>query len=264
MLLTSALVVPDIARANLALERAENVSTLSFCTISTSGLIGIALARFLGQTWRLTPGQWRATIVFGLCQNALYLGLNFVAMQTVEASLASIIASTTDSAADADERLGYYASYNVSDAWIAYFEGSHSSEDDEWLLGASYTTTSGLNLTAEYFYNSSGIDDEIPEELIELIDLADFIQSVPNREAFSREHYMLLQAYQNDIFGKLDLLLRYTYNLDDHSRSLLGHLELDLNDYASFFTSATLNSSGGGELDSLREYWVQAGIELTF
>ena len=59
-----------------------------------SGLIGIVLARFLGQTWRLTPGQWRATIVFGLCQNALYLGLNFVAMQTVEASLASIIAST--------------------------------------------------------------------------------------------------------------------------------------------------------------------------
>ncbi len=59
-----------------------------------SGLIGIALARCLGQSWRLTAGQWRATIVFGLFQNALYLGLNFVAMQTVEASLASIIAST--------------------------------------------------------------------------------------------------------------------------------------------------------------------------
>ena len=59
-----------------------------------SGLIGIALARCLGQSWRLTAEQWRATIVFGLCQNALYLGLNFVAMQTVEASLASIIAST--------------------------------------------------------------------------------------------------------------------------------------------------------------------------
>lgn len=59
-----------------------------------SGLIGIAIARALGQSWRLTPAQWRATIIFGLCQNALYLGLNFVAMQTVEASLASIIAST--------------------------------------------------------------------------------------------------------------------------------------------------------------------------
>ncbi len=33
-------------------------------------------------------------MVFGICQNALYLGLNFVAMQTVQASLAAIIAST--------------------------------------------------------------------------------------------------------------------------------------------------------------------------
>lgn len=33
-------------------------------------------------------------MLFGVCQNALYLGLNFVAMQTVEASLAAIIASS--------------------------------------------------------------------------------------------------------------------------------------------------------------------------
>ncbi len=59
-----------------------------------SGLIGIAIARMLGQTWRLTPGQWKATIVFGICQNALYLGLNFVEMQSIEDCLASIIAST--------------------------------------------------------------------------------------------------------------------------------------------------------------------------
>ncbi|ETA49685.1 DMT family transporter [Ponticoccus alexandrii] len=59
-----------------------------------SGLIAVALARAMGQTWRLTRGQWRATILFGICQNALYLGFNFVAMQWVEASLAAIIAST--------------------------------------------------------------------------------------------------------------------------------------------------------------------------
>lgn len=58
-----------------------------------SGLIGVAIARALGQTWHLTRDQWRATIIFGICQNAIYLGLNFYAMQTVEASLASIIAS---------------------------------------------------------------------------------------------------------------------------------------------------------------------------
>ncbi|KPP80979.1 MAG: putative permease, DMT superfamily [Rhodobacteraceae bacterium HLUCCO07] len=59
-----------------------------------SGLIGVAIALALGQTLRLTRAQWRATIIFGICQNALYLGLNFVAMQWIEAGLASIIAST--------------------------------------------------------------------------------------------------------------------------------------------------------------------------
>ncbi|WP_299298829.1 DMT family transporter [uncultured Tateyamaria sp.] len=59
-----------------------------------AGVIGVAVARALGQSWHLTRDQWRATLVFGLCQNAIYLGLNFVAMQTIEASLASIIAST--------------------------------------------------------------------------------------------------------------------------------------------------------------------------
>ncbi len=58
-----------------------------------SGMIGVAIARAMGQSWTLTRDQWRATIIFGICQNAIYLGLNFYAMQTVEASLASIIAS---------------------------------------------------------------------------------------------------------------------------------------------------------------------------
>jgi drug/metabolite transporter (DMT)-like permease len=58
-----------------------------------SGLIGVLLARALGQSWHLTSRQWGAVLIFGLCQNALYLGLNFIAMQQVEASLAAIIAS---------------------------------------------------------------------------------------------------------------------------------------------------------------------------
>lgn len=59
-----------------------------------SGVIAVGIAAAMGQSWRLTSSQWRATVLFGICQNALYLGLNFVAMQTVEASLAAIIAST--------------------------------------------------------------------------------------------------------------------------------------------------------------------------
>ncbi|MGP9803483.1 DMT family transporter [Paracoccus sp. NSM] len=60
-----------------------------------SGGIGVLIALAMGQTWRtLTAPQWRAVIVLGLCQNALYLGLNWVAMQWIEAGLASIIAAT--------------------------------------------------------------------------------------------------------------------------------------------------------------------------
>ena len=58
-----------------------------------SGLIGIGLAFLLGQNARLSRAQWRSVVIFGICQNALYLGFNFVAMTRVEAGLASIIAS---------------------------------------------------------------------------------------------------------------------------------------------------------------------------
>lgn len=79
--------------ARIIVQDAPPLASLSL-RFMASGLIGIAIAKALGQHWKLTPGQWRAVFVFGLCQNALYLGLNFVAMQTIEASLASIIAST--------------------------------------------------------------------------------------------------------------------------------------------------------------------------
>lgn len=59
-----------------------------------SGLIALAIGRALGQRLPRTRAQWIAVGVFGLCQNALYLGLNFFAMQTIEASLAAVIAST--------------------------------------------------------------------------------------------------------------------------------------------------------------------------
>lgn len=79
--------------ARIIVQAAPPLTTLGLRFL-VSGLLGIVIARMLGQSWRLTRAQWRATIVFGICQNALYLGLNFVAMQYIEASLAAIIAST--------------------------------------------------------------------------------------------------------------------------------------------------------------------------
>lgn len=59
-----------------------------------SGVIAVIVARAMGASFRLAPAQWRSVAVFGLLQNAAYLGLNFVAMQWVEASLAVIIAAS--------------------------------------------------------------------------------------------------------------------------------------------------------------------------
>ena len=68
--------------------------TVSAARFFIAGLVTLAIARALGQSLRLSPAQWRLTILIGVCQNALYLGLNFVAMQTIEASLAAIVASS--------------------------------------------------------------------------------------------------------------------------------------------------------------------------
>ena len=59
-----------------------------------SGALALIIALWLKQTFKLTKKQLQATVVFGVCQNTIYLGLNFVAMQWIEASLAAIIASS--------------------------------------------------------------------------------------------------------------------------------------------------------------------------
>lgn len=78
--------------ARIIVAAAPPLSALAL-RFALSGAIGVGLAFAMGQRVRLTPSQWRAVIIFGICQNALYLGFNFVAMQWIEASLAAIIAS---------------------------------------------------------------------------------------------------------------------------------------------------------------------------
>jgi len=79
--------------ARVIVEYAPPLSALALRFL-ISGLIGVCIAFALGQSARLSRRQWLNVIVFGICQNAIYLGLNFIAMRTIEASLAAIIAST--------------------------------------------------------------------------------------------------------------------------------------------------------------------------
>ena len=79
--------------ARIIVADAPPVTTLAVRFL-ISGLLGIAIAAALGQKISLTRGQWISVVVFGISQNALYLGLNFIAMQWIEAGFASIIASS--------------------------------------------------------------------------------------------------------------------------------------------------------------------------
>jgi probable blue pigment (indigoidine) exporter len=81
------------ATAHIIVAEVPPFTTLAV-RFAIAGILAVTVARLLGQSWRLTAMQTRSVIVFGLCQNALYLGLNFVALQWVPASLAAIIASS--------------------------------------------------------------------------------------------------------------------------------------------------------------------------
>ena len=68
-----------------------SVSALRFLI---AGLLACAIAYAIGQRPKFTKSQWRGIFIFGICQNAIYLGFFFVAMTRLEASFASIIASS--------------------------------------------------------------------------------------------------------------------------------------------------------------------------
>jgi drug/metabolite transporter (DMT)-like permease len=60
---------------------------------AVSGIAAVALAAALGQRLPRDRRVWLLILVFGICQNSLYLGLNFLAMTRVPAGLAAIVAS---------------------------------------------------------------------------------------------------------------------------------------------------------------------------
>ena len=67
--------------------------TVSSIRFFVAGTVAVTIAYLMGQRITFSRRIVRSITVFGLCQNAIYLGLFFIAMQTLEAGFASIIAS---------------------------------------------------------------------------------------------------------------------------------------------------------------------------
>lgn len=58
-----------------------------------TGSLGLLLANLFCEKISLTKKEWYSLVAFGLCQNTVYLGCNFIAMGSIDAFLAVIIAS---------------------------------------------------------------------------------------------------------------------------------------------------------------------------
>jgi hypothetical protein len=176
---------------------------------------------------------------------------------------ASLIASYRDEAGRnsddlAKARVGYYAGYNLTDRLLGYFEGSSSEDDSENLLGLSYTTPLGPTMVVEYFHNSNGSNTDIRQLLLRP-------DEVDWREALFRRNYLLLQAYQRNLWGRFDYVVRWVTSPDDHSHSANVQLDLGVSDMITLFTVATAGiGDDGDEAVAARDYQVMAGVEIAF
>ena len=78
--------------AKIAVEYAPPFFLL-FLRFFLSGLLAIAIAKYLGQSISFKKKDWFSIVAFGVLQNCVYLGLIFLALTRIEANVSVIIAS---------------------------------------------------------------------------------------------------------------------------------------------------------------------------
>lgn len=147
--------------------------------------------------------------------------------------------------------------------------------------GCSYTMESGATFTLEYFFNSPGYNDDeaelyetlrtraadafySPEPLQNLSQMTLKQTLYPNLR-FLRRNYITFQYYQVEIRDVLDLMLRYTYNIDDSSSMLIPVVQYDIgNNLQVFLVGNQHFGSKNSEFRSLIDYSYMIGLEFTF
>jgi hypothetical protein len=148
-------------------------------------------------------------------------------------------------------------------------------------LGASYTLEIGPTLTVEYTHNSAGYDDDEAdryyalrrsasetfnaEEPLRSLSRFTLSQTLDPKLRLLRKNYILLQYLQVQIWDALDVVLRYTYNLDDNSSQFNPVIEYFAADNLELFLVGAQNfGSKDSEFGSLVDFSWMFGMEFTF
>ncbi len=208
--------------------------------------------------------------------------------------------------------LGAYAGWTVSDGLFLYGEGNVQKgssalypaevtgaqfdvpilmepvkDDDDslqtlMLLGATYTTVTGVALTAEFLLNTAGYSDSEAELYLEFRELAATALSFPDENiqnlgrlglaqtldpglTYLRKHYLMLQYQQSGIRDVLSVVFRYTYNLDDDSSQFIPIVQYDISDYLQLFLVVRHNfGPKNTEFRSPFDYGYQLGLQYSF
>ncbi|MBC2694295.1 MAG: hypothetical protein HF982_03270 [Desulfobacteraceae bacterium] len=150
------------------------------------------------------------------------------------------------------------------------------------LLGGSYTLEAGPTLTLEYVFNSTGYDEKEAELYYELRDEASqafyspysgvaeiaqllLIQTLDTKLKLLRKNYFMLQYQHSQIRDVLNLIFRYTYNINDYSSHFVSIVEYDVGDHTQLFLIGNQNfGSKDTEFRSIVEYSWMFGLEYTF
>ena len=150
------------------------------------------------------------------------------------------------------------------------------------LLGGSYTLEVGPTLTLEYVFNSAGYDESEAELYYELRDESSqafycpdpgvaqltrlvLAQTLDTRLRLLRKNYLMLQYQHSQIWDVLNLVFRYTYNIDDDSSRFTPIVEYYVGDHTQLFLIGNQNfGSKDTEFRSIADYGWMLGLEYTF
>ena len=149
------------------------------------------------------------------------------------------------------------------------------------LIGGSYTFGTNGTLTVEYAYNSPGYSDaeadtyySLRRKAADVIDLGGRIsglaqmtlgQAAGTGLRFLRRNYGLLQYTQSNIRNAVDLMVRWTQNLDDGSGQFTGLVTYSLGKHMELFSVGTVMAGGkNSEFGSILDYQWMLGLKYTF
>jgi hypothetical protein len=148
--------------------------------------------------------------------------------------------------------------------------------------GGSYTFLSGSTFSVEFLYNEAGYNDAEANDyytlrenaaahlfdggMISGLSMKNLADAFGTGSSFLRRYYVMAQFMSREIRNVVDLVLRYTYSLEEHTGQASTILEWQLSDRIQFFNINTISPDGGGnnEFKSLFSKSFMAGIEVHF